>query len=75
MSNYYDINNALNIHEGEGHYQLFKKIGLEKYSEIPAHKREIIALEIQMKDPSWKRTTKKFKEGVKKYYQINKNKQ
>lgn len=61
--------------KGKGIISCSKKIGLEKYSEIPAHKREIIALEIQMKNPSWKRTTKKFKKGVKKYYQINKSKQ
>jgi RHS repeat-associated protein len=71
MSSYFDINSALNIHEGEGHYQMFKKIGPEEYSSIPACQREIIAIEIQMKDPSWKKTTEKFQRGVKKYYQIN----
>lgn len=72
LSNYFDIKSAINIHEGKGHYQLFKELGRSKYADIPANTREVIAVEIQMKDPSWKKTTKEFRDGVKKYYQINK---
>ena len=51
-----------------------KELGLSKYGSIPANEREVIAIETQMKDSSWKKTTEKFREGVKKYYQINKKK-
>ena len=74
MSNYFDIKSAINVHEGEGHYRLYKELGLSKYGSIPANEREVIAIETQMKDSSWKKTTEKFREGVKKYYQINKKK-
>lgn len=73
LDNYHDIHNALNIHEGQGHYKLYKELGPYRYSTIPKSKREIKAIIIQMSDPSWEQTTPGFQSGVKKYYQQNKN--
>lgn len=72
LDNYFDIHNALNIHEGQGHYQRIREMGPQKYSEIPVSERERKAIEIQMRDSSWKKTTQKFKLGVLKYYMQNK---
>ena len=75
IDNYYDIHNALNVHEGLGHYQRYKELGLIRYSEIPKSRREMTAIELQFIDPSWPKTTKKFKDGVTNYYKIQQKKQ
>lgn len=68
LDNYFDIINSLNVHEGLGHYNKYKELGLIKYSEIPSYSREIDAIETQKKDSSWNKTTDKYKKGVLKYY-------
>ena len=74
LDNYHDISNAMNVHEGKGHYEKYKKLGPIKYSAIPSHLREISAIQLQMQDPSWKNTTELYKEGVKGYYQQQRKK-
>ena len=74
LDNYHDIHNALNIHEGLGHYKKYKDLGYEDYHKKPSELRELEAIKTQIKDSSWKQTTSGFREGVFKYYQINKNK-
>ena len=64
----------MNVHEGKGHYEKYKKLGPIKYSAIPSHLREISAIQLQMQDPSWKNTTELYKEGVKGYYQQQRKK-
>ncbi len=68
LDNYFDINNSLNAHEGRGHYNKFNELGIINYSLLPAYTREIEAIQTQMQDPSWKYTTKNYKQGVLKYY-------
>ena len=77
LDNYHDISNALNVHEGKGHYEKYKKVGPNKYAAIPSYLREIDAIQIQMQDPSWENTTKLYKEGVTRYnlQQLDKVKQ
>ena len=74
LDNYHDIHSALNIHEGLGHYKKYKELGYEEYHKKPSELRELEAIKTQIKDSSWKQTTSGFREGVFKYYQINKNK-
>ena len=74
LDNYHDISNAMNVHEGKGHYEKYKKLGPIKYSAIPSHLREISAIQLQMQDPSWKNTTELYKEGVEGYYQQQRKK-
>ena len=74
LDNYHDISNAMNVHEGKGHYEKYKKLGPIKYSAIPSHLREISAIQLQMQDPSWKNTTELYKRGVEGYYQQQRKK-
>ena len=68
LDNYFDIDNALNAHEGNGHYNLYRIKGAYRYNAIPSYLREINAIKTQMAAPSWNNTTQKYKEGVKRYY-------
>ena len=73
MDNYFNLANALNAHEGIGHFDLYLRLGFEKYKRIQANVREIYATYSQMIDQSWEYTTPGFKKRVNKYLekQIN----
>lgn len=66
--------NAINGHEGNGHIGVYLKIGRENYFAISREQRELNAIDIQRRHPSWEKTTEDYKRWVNHYETNNRNK-
>ena len=64
--NSYNIINKLNGHEGDGHYKKWQEAGGDKNQFVKIDSEEN-AINAQMNHPSWKKTTKGFKENTRRY--------